>query len=409
MSLIKAFEQYPDVHKSIIVKTELLRVGVRFTRKAIDEIQKIDTVFKGYHLFSYDRQKVTTIHDKIPQDIYIKKDETMIQVRTNYESPYIVDMIKDKYYLCEDSQPIEEIYFRTAPEYYSKKLEDGTSMGAIAQSIGDSLFVTFNKICELWTDGSQCLYCDFNRQTQEQLQRGEEQHTRKDTAVVARVLKVGLEDERHRHIFLTGGTILKTLSGKAEVDYYCDFLNAIRRKLVVWYPSVFQIASVDEENMKKLYDTGIGTIQPNLEVWDERLFKIICPGKEKFVGRDNWIKRMIAGVKIFGPGRIVTNFVSGIEMAKPFGFTRVDDAVNSTIGGCKFLLEHGIFPRFDIWCIEPYSALGGQEPPPLEYYMELGRQYYELRKKYDFHNNIVAMCRGCCHVDTIYDWDYLQH
>src|SRR4030067_1231509 len=91
MSLLKAFEQFPDVHRSIIIKTELLRVGVQFTERALKSIQSLDTVFKGYHLFSYDRQKVVTIEDKIPMDIYIKKDETMIQVRTNFESPYSVE------------------------------------------------------------------------------------------------------------------------------------------------------------------------------------------------------------------------------------------------------------------------------------------------------------------------------
>ena len=408
MSLFKAFEQFPDVHPSIIIKTELLRVGVQFTERALKAIQLIDTVFKGYHLFSYDRQKVVTIQDKIPMDIYLKKDETMIQVRTNSEAPYFVDKIEDRFYIMENGDPVEEIYFREAPKYYSKKLEDGTSMASIAQSLGDSLFVTFNKICEMWHDDHQCLFCDFNRQTEVQLNRGEEQQTRKDPSVVAHVLWVGLEEERNRHIFLTGGTILQSLFGKGQVDYYCEFLNTIQKKLRVWYPSVFQIGALDEDNLKKLYDTGVGSIQPNIEVWDRNLFKKICPGKEKYVGYDEWIKRMIDGVKVFGPGRIVTNFVSGIEMAKPFGFTRIEDALRSTLEGCKFFLDHGIFPRFDIWCVEPYSAFGGQEPPSLEYYIELGRRYKELRDKYDFHNRIIGMCRGCCHIDTIYDWDYLH-
>jgi hypothetical protein len=408
MSLVEAFQKYPDVHRSIIIKTELLRVGLRFTEQAIQGLRSVQTVFKGYHLFSYDRQKVATVQDQIPQDIYIKKDETMIQVRTNLESPYFIDMIEDRFYVTENGQPVEEIYFRSPPEYYSKKLGDGTPMGAVAQSIGDSLFVTFNKICEMWNDGNQCLFCDFNRQTEEQLKRGEEQQTRKDPSVVAEVLWVGLEEERHRHIFMSGGTILVSLFGKGQVEYYCDFLNTIQRKLRVWYPAIFQIGALDEDNVKRLYDTGVGSLQPNIEVLDRKLFKIICPGKEKYVGYDEWIRRMINAAKVFGPGRIVTNLVSGIEMAKPFGFTRIEDALRSTLEGCKFLLDHGIFPRFDLWCVEPYSALGGQEPPPLEYYIELGRRYKELRDQYDFHNRIIGMCRGCCHIDTIYDWDYFS-
>jgi len=56
-------------------------------------------------------------------------------------------------------------------------------------------------------------------------------------------------------------------------------LNAIREKLQVWIPSTFQIDPQEDEGWKRLHETGVGSVQPNIEVWDRDLFNWICPGK----------------------------------------------------------------------------------------------------------------------------------
>jgi hypothetical protein len=96
-------------------------------------------------------------------------------------------------------------------------------------------------------------------------------------------------------------------------------------------------------------------------------------------------------------------------MAQPFGFKKAEDAVKSTLGGYDFLMSHGVLPRQGgFWCIEPRSKLGGQAPPPLEYYLELGRGYMELRQKHGFDNLYSTMCRHClCH-GTEYDFEYFH-
>ncbi len=158
------------------------------------------------------------------------------------------------------------------------------------------------------------------------------------------------------------------------------------------------------EDIKKIHETGVGGIQPNLEVWDRELFKIMCPGKDKFIGYDEWIKRTIDAVDIFGVGRVCPNFVTGIEMAKPWGFADVSAAVKSTLGGFDFLMGHGVLPRLNMWIIEPNSALKGQQPAPLEYYMEIGKGYLELRQKHNMPTPF-GFCRGCYRIDTTYDFD----
>ena len=37
----------------------------------------------------------------------------------------------------------------------------------------------------------------------------------------------------------------------------------------------------------------------NYEVWDKDLFGIICPGKQRVIGWDNWMKRSDRGSRCF--------------------------------------------------------------------------------------------------------------
>jgi hypothetical protein len=406
MSIFDTFQVFPDVSPTIVLKLELLRQGVTFSKQALKLLRDVDTSFKGYFLFSYDRSDAVSHVDKIPDCLYIKEN-TPIQTRTYDRSPYMIDEKNGKFMACENGEPIEEVHFLPAPKFYSKNLSDGTPIRNIIDAPGlDRLFLTINKYCEMFKTGDQCLFCDFVPTTVGQKKKGAKIIVHKDPDQVAEALAIALEEPRFRHIYLTGGTIIRSVRGMNEVEYYCQHLNAIRKRLKVWYPANFQIGALEEDDWKRIYDTGVGVVQPNIEVWDRDLFKILCPGKEKYVGYDEWIKRTIKAVDIFGPWRVMPNFVTGVEMAKPMGFEDVDSAVKSTLGGFEFLMQHGVMPRMDLWCIEPNSKLGGQEPPPIEYYVRIGQGYTSLRKKYGT-GLPVADSREGYYIDCQYDWEYL--
>ena len=67
--------------------------------------------------------------------------------------------------------------------------------------------------------------------------------------------------------------------------------------------------------MQRFHDYGIRIYHPNYEVWDKRLFELYCPGKERYVGREEWHRRILDSAEVFGPGNVIPNFVAGIEMA----------------------------------------------------------------------------------------------
>ena len=94
------------------------------------------------------------------------------------------------------------------------------------------------------------------------------------------------------------------------------------------------------------------------------------------------MKLMIEEVDVFGEGNVVGGFVAGVEMAQPWGFKEVDEAVKSTTQGMEYLMRHGVVPRPLSWGIEGRSALAGHEPIPLDYFIKIDTNWYELMSKY---------------------------
>ncbi|MCC7414071.1 MAG: hypothetical protein IT495_20815 [Gammaproteobacteria bacterium] len=409
-NVTELLKRYPDVPRSVLLKMEFQRLGVDITDAAVDAAKDGNYIFKGEFQFSWDVGKRKTLNQKVPFNYRFKRDDTYFLFRTSDNTPYTVDVVDGKFVIREDEEILEEIYFEEAPPYFKLQTSDGVPMSAVAQSLGDMLFVTINKYCEIWKHGNACMYCDIMAVTKDQAKSGELGITHRTPDQIAETLNAAFRDTKpraYRHITFSGGTITSKVRGKDDITYYADILNAVGRKIRTWYGATIQMGPpADKDGWKRIADTGIPSVQTNMEVWDQRLFQTLCPGKEKWVGHGEWIRRMLLGAEVLGPGRVIPNFVIGVEMAKPMGFTDVDAAVESTLTGWEYLMQHGVFPRGSIWLREEGSALAGQEAAPLDYYVKLGRGYKELRHKYGYGDNLVHLCRDCNPQDTLHDWDY---
>jgi len=81
---------------------------------------------------------------------------------------------------------------------------------------------------------------------------------------------------------------------------------------------------------------------------------------------------------------VIPNFVAGVEMARPFGFASIDEAIASTTEGLDYFMSHGITPRFTTWCPEPTTPLGRDNPEgaPLEYHVRLLEAYRDAIERH---------------------------
>jgi hypothetical protein len=410
------FERYPEVPMEVIVKEDILRLGLRFTEAALEAARGCRP--KSYYLFSFDRvthdQMEREESSKVPDDIdflagpYNFK-QTNVRVEIAQDTPYLIDAQDGQISLYEDERPLARVLYPPKPDYYNMTLEDGTSYGQVIPLLfGRMAFVTIYRFCQFWGAKEECKFCDMNVNLRDLMKkkkvRRDSDHVIydavKDPNQVATVLEGMYRnmfvDEKESlwnrmiGIILTAGTIKTTLKGLKPTDFYLQYVRAIREKIGNRIPIILIVEPGEETDIKRLYEAGVSSYNPNIEVWDKRMFQILCPGKEKYIGK---------AVDIFGQGNVSPNFVMGVEMARPWGFKDVDAAVNSTTEGFDYLMSKGVVPHPDSWCIEPRSALGGHPPIPLDYYIKMDKAWYELWTKYDLPPNVgwgpIGNGRGC--------------
>jgi hypothetical protein len=397
------FKKYPDVPKEVIVKEDLLRHGLRFSKAALERAQVGRP--RSYYIFSYDRTPLEEMkHEesrKAPDELRLEGGtyglrKTLVSARTSYTSPYLIDILEEDFCLTSDGEDrIAKVVFPPIPKYYSMTFDDGSLYSEIVPLVGwgHRAFSTLLRKCGLWNLDLECKFCDLNANYRALKKEGRPYTLKKNVEKVVEVLKVIFleqpEDEPRRETYiLTGGSILSKKGSYADLSFYTEYVEKIKGTLGNRWPCILQTAAKDKESLKQLENSGVDCYHSNFEVWDENLFKVLCPGKEKFVGRKEWIERTIDAVDVFGEGCVTPGFVAGVEMCKPYGFEKVEDAVKSTVQGMNYLMSHGVIPRPAHWCIEPLSALNGNPIPPLEYFIEIDRAWYELWEKY----KLPALC-----------------
>jgi hypothetical protein len=391
------FQRFPDVPREVVLKVELLSLGHWFTDAALEAT--VGSQVKSYRLFSYDLVPMSQMERnesrKVPEYFVIFQGSyglrpVIVQTTLDPNSPYVVDVVDGRLVLTANGQVLCNVAYPKAPGYYAKRTEQGVPYHEI---IAYGFFTTVFRNCQYWGPKEECRFCDINENAR-QMKESHEFTLVAPVKPLEDVREVGLEVSREAlatygfqapvTFLITGGTILKTLHGKDENEFYADYVRALKwagpRRSVE-----LQTNAKTKDEIKWLHGEGMDKHDANMEVWDQRLFEWINPGKTRRIGHDEWVRRMYDSVDVLGEGNVRPNFVGGIEMARPYGFESVDEAVASTTAGIDEMMAHGVLPRFNQWRREPKSNLvkeQSQPPIPTEFYLKLMRNRYDLWKKY---------------------------
>lgn len=386
---------FSDLPFEAVVKQDVLRQGLSFTAAAL---ASADYKKKDYFIFTFDRAPLKDIpeHTRVPEEIRIfttseelgvaPLQPTVISVRLNPESPYLVDADREgvlRLYLSGEA--ISKAVYPPVPQYYNLEYSFDKPIGEVAPAIewGYLIYLTVFRNCQYFGKDEECQFCDINHNWRQQKREGRPYTGIKDPAHVVEALeKIAANDAVAQAFTITGGSVTGKLGGKDEVEFYLQYVRAIPDRLKERFISKMVIQAWELDDCKKAVDAGVKIYHPNYEVWDGELFKKLCPGKERFIGRETWINRVTASANVFGAQHVIPNFVGGVEMADGVGFSDEDKAVASTSEGLEFFMSRGIVPRFTTWCPEPFTPLGESAPPPLTYYLKLLRNYRAIHRKY---------------------------
>jgi hypothetical protein len=382
-------ERYPGIPPEAVLKEDLLRTGIAFDEGALTANLDGEVKPKSYFIFSFDQKPLAELGaaalQRPPEEIALSGGpwelrRTIVSVRVNPASPYRVD---SDLRLSLDGLGLADVTLPPMPEYYRHALSNGKTVMETAPTIewGYLIYLTVLRLCQYFGAHEECGFCDINHNWRQHKKAGRPYTGVKPVEDVLEALElIDRHDGGHTHAYtLTGGSVTSTVDGFEEADFYGRYAQAIEERFPGRWIGKVVAQALPKEDAQRFKDYGISIYHPNYEVWDKRLFSLISPGKQRYVGREEWHRRILDAAEVFGPSHVIPNFVAGVEMARPFGFESISEAIASTVEGLDYFMSHGVTPRFTTWCPEPTTPLGRDNPDgaPLEYHVRLLGAYRE--------------------------------
>lgn len=355
------------------LKLKLLLNGVKIDDSAFYGLGDIYKEYQyGYNDSNWIKQ---TQRQVIPSEL-ILPGQIAVAPHLRPNSPYLIKRIADSMYVIDErlNESLSTIDYLPRPKIWDITLSDGSKLKEYLNVYGANclnLFVVAN--CDFWNEGIPCVFCSL--QPTQKLHKEVVVHKSLDKIEEAVTLAFENEDNLDWMI-ITGGSLKDR---KMEINRYCDVLRVIQKHIPQrWNGKIKGNAALlptdKEEDLMRLYETGIEHPSFNLEVWGENLFKKYCKGKEKYASFHAIIETYKKAVKIWGPGKVWCNFVGGIS------------PINDLTDGFKFMADLGVVPGANIFHLDP-KAVGvklGLTEPTEDYVMEMYGCLSSLYKEYDY-------------------------
>jgi len=391
--------RFRDIPPEAVLKEDLLRTGIAFDDSALTDNLDGEVKPKSYFIFSFDQKPLAQLGEaakrRPPEELALTGGpytlrRTIVSVRVNPASPYRVSRNEaGELQLVLEGRAIADAGLPPMPEYYRHTLANGKTVMETAPTIqwGYLIYLTVLRLCQYFGAKEECGFCDINHNWRQHKREGRPYTGVKPVEDVLEALTIidRYDTAKASKAYtLTGGSVTSTVDGLAEADFYGRYAQAIEERFPNRWIGKVVAQALPREDVQRYKDYGITIYHPNYEVWDKRLFSLISPGKERYVGREEWHRRIFEAAEVFGARYVIPNFVAGVEMAKPFGFETVDEAIASTTEGLDYFMSRGITPRFTTWCPEPTTPLGRDNPDgaPLEYHVRLLEAYRDTVGKH---------------------------
>jgi hypothetical protein len=336
-----------------LIKAALYLVGARLEESAFEGVGTQWKEQTGVYQFDFNHGQ----HEKaLPAELALPHG-FHVPVNVNPVAPFSLERDNGVLYLKAGGMRLFPVEYEPRPQFYGLHTSDGTPMRFLAQHrLGDELMVTYNTYCHTLKHGGQCRFCALNAgspiipkkngmfiQTPEQ---------------IAEVASAAYKEGAVKRLEITGGILPR----RAEVDFIIDVGHAVCKALgtkTIPGGHCLLAAPNDLSQIEKLKEAGWEYIFFNLEVWNEHLFRGICPGKEEIVGREHWLKALDRAVEVFGPGNVVSILIAGLE------------PLDSYLEGMEYLSARGIYADPAPWFPMPGSPMEGHSSPTVSWHLNL--------------------------------------
>jgi hypothetical protein len=236
-----------------------------------------------------------------------------------------------------------------------------------------SLALFLLRHCEFAVDHEECRFCSWVRM-------GKSQEMRPDVEDMRETLDaIWKEQQAIGYFAFSGGSLFNRTK---EADAFLRYMDAVRETGLPLPPTVAAIQALDRPDSERMREAGFDYVCYSMEVWEEQLWPEVVPGKCRSIGRSHWMRCLTDAVEVFGPGRVMSNFVGGVETAVPGLYSSPEQAADATLEGMRWCCENGIYPKYATWIVQGGSRFADRDPTPISYLTRLMRGRQQLFAEY---------------------------
>jgi hypothetical protein len=337
--LEELFSRYSDLSQEAIVKEELLTHGLSWERELkVDDVRGLLRLEGGPYSLR----------------------RTIIRVNKQHDSPYRIESNGEHLKVVDREGGDIVALAHPFPQdsaYQSAMFADGTPYSAVVSPDAEMRFL-----------GVSVEPKDLGKVA--------------DAVAEIFVKKQRPPQEMPSCILLGGKTVLDSMGQQEEAEFFLQYVDAIRDRIGHQVPILLEMSPMPVEIEKRIHRHGVEARLSNPGVWNQQLFALLCPGENKKIGWEEWVRRLLDQVYVYGWNAALPRFAVGLEMAETSGFKSSDEALASTSEGIRFLMMHGVVPNLIHWRAELTAALAGQRQPATEFFLEVDRVWYDAWVKY---------------------------
>ena len=364
------------------LKASLLVEGVRATEEALAGVGA-DYKEQNHGLFGWDMEEHVGM--ELPDD-FLLPDGTVVQFRKNSASPFQIHAGSEGLTLFHGEDAVTEVRWIKRPAFYDREVSRaGRKMVQIGQIGGeDCLFFCYQNYCSHFAKGKQCLFCNLvsTSMTYDSVLK------KKDAELIGEVAAAAWAEGMVKHVLMTGGCF----SHEKEVTVVEDIFAAIRKHTGFdRIPGTILPSPAKGDDIKRYYDTGIKAIGYSIEIWDEALYRAVCPGKSESTSHAEFLRSIEGAVKVFGAGNVYGVIVMGLEPKDTF------------LEGVKALTGIGANVVPFVWSPNPGSRLAGHRAPTGRWFAEAIREAAEIVIAGSVPSGVENHCYRCDGNNLLHD------
>lgn len=322
---------------------------------------------------------------------FILPDEVVVHmVNTGPSSGFGMEVgDSGKACLTYHGECLTEVDFPPRTQFYEQNTSSGMPFARIGVLQGlDVLSFPYLWPCKFAQAGYPCQFCYPGGESARLAREGKDEPASPTPQDVAEVVNycVNVEDCVW-DVQIAGGSITDP---RAECPLAAEMLRAIDQvagldnlegEFYLYIGAPTEATAVDE-----VFEAGADRVAYDLNVWDEDLFRRVCPGTDRFTGRQKQLEALEYVAERYGPNKACSAFVVGIE------------PLESLLAGAEYVGARGIVPLASVWLPHGRPVLGSTEAPGADYYRRVRETFAEIYDKYDLEppgraGFNVCMCR----------------